>query len=412
MKACLYLAVFHLLLLIHITFASGQEITLAPGPTQQSGPFRVMLRLPIDGLVAGEEQQIELRIVDTSDEDPVLGSPPVIRAVVKAIILMPAMPTMPKVEEGAHPEGVPGDYGLHPTFAHGGDYLLNLHITPPKSEPFTVGFPLKVSDEIPDRKPRPKPYKIELKTEPSKIKAGEAARFRLTVWANRELRDADGRPNGKRKFEQVKTFETVHEKLMHLIVVRRDLGFLEHLHPELQSDGSFILSSFTFPTAGEYRLFTDVAPRGAGMQVLPATLKVVGDIKPSPAPLSTADRALERIVAEIRLSVANNPVLQARKTSPFVVTLRHSDDDTPITDLQPYLGSLGHLLMVHEDAQTFVHAHPDEREADNGKHGRLTFLARPPKAGLYRVWLELQRNGKMERANFIIEAKEAGHANR
>lgn len=93
--------------------AVGQEVTLVPGPAQQAGPYRITLRLPADGLVAGEEQQVELRIVDTGADDPVLGPPAVIRAVVQANISMPAMPAMSKAEEIAHPEGVPGDYGLH-----------------------------------------------------------------------------------------------------------------------------------------------------------------------------------------------------------------------------------------------------------------------------------------------------------
>ena len=68
--------------------------------------------------------------------------------------------------------------------------------------------------------------------------------------------------------------------------------------------------------------------------------------------------------------------------------------------------------MINEGATTFVHAHPDQRDADNGRQGRLTFLARPPRVGLYRAWLEFQRGGKVERTDFIIEAKEGGSEGR
>jgi hypothetical protein len=35
---------------------------------------------------------------------------------------MPAMSGMPKFAEAAQAEDTPGDYGIHPTFAHGGEY--------------------------------------------------------------------------------------------------------------------------------------------------------------------------------------------------------------------------------------------------------------------------------------------------
>lgn len=388
----------------------GQEVSLVAGPTQQVGPYRVSLRLPAEGLAAGAEQQLEMRLVDTSKDDPVLGPPPVIRATVQANLSMPLMPAMPQAEELAHPEGVPGEYGLHPTFAHGGDYVLKLTITPPRSATFTVEFPLNVADTPRQRAPRPLPFRLELQTQPGKLKAGAPARLHLRVWGERELRDAAGRPNGKRQWAQLNAFETVHEKLLHLIIVRRDLDFFAHTHPTPQDDGAFVLPDFVFPTAGAYELFADTAPRGAGAQVLHASLEVTGKTPPASAPLATASRETESTVAGARLSIADNSALPARKTSVFTVTLRHADSGAPLDDLQPYLGALGHLLMIHADAQTFVHAHPDEREPLNGRQGRLRFLARPPKAGLYRAWIEFQRGGSVQRAAFIVEAQEADNA--
>src|SRR5262249_14721523 len=86
---------------------------------RSAGKYAVTLRLPPDGLYAREEMEIELRIEDGSRVDPLLGATPVIRARVECVIDMPSMPGMPKVQETAHAEGVPGEYGVHPTFAHG-----------------------------------------------------------------------------------------------------------------------------------------------------------------------------------------------------------------------------------------------------------------------------------------------------
>ena len=65
-----------------------------------------------------------------------------------ALVSMPAMPAMSTVETSAHTAARPGDYVLRLTFAHGGDHVLVLKITPPMDAPFTVEFPLSVADKI------------------------------------------------------------------------------------------------------------------------------------------------------------------------------------------------------------------------------------------------------------------------
>lgn len=388
------------------SIVAAQDVTLVPGPSQQSGKYRVSLRLPEGGLVAGEEQQIELRLVDTSRDDPVLGPAAVIRAAVHSTVAMPAMPSMPRVEEIAHPEGIPGDYGLHPSFAHGGDFLLTLRITPPGDQPFTVEFQLKIGDEVARRKPVTKPFHVELKTEPGKVKAGQATRLKATVWSNRETRDANGRPTGKRQLLQVSDFDTIHERKLHLIIVRKDLSYFTHQHPEIQSDGTFVLPNFVFPGAGDYQLFFDTAPKGFGAQVLSASVRVEGQPAPNAGTASTARAGAEQLVGDVTVSLKDERALLPRKTLPFPVRLRDSATKELIRDLQPYLGAMGHMIMIHEDAQTFVHAHPDERDPENGKRGEITFLARAPKPGAYRVWIEFQRRDKVNVAEFRIEVKD------
>src|SRR5205085_6913516 len=76
----------------------------------------------------------------------------------------------------------------------------------------------------------------------------------------------------------------------------------------------------------------------------------------------------------------------------------------PITNIEPWLGAMAHLILIHEDGTTFVHSHPDEADPTNGKTGQITFLARFPKPGVYRGWLQFQRGGKVETAAFTITA--------
>src|SRR5262249_46955387 len=85
-------------------------------PQGDAGPYRVTLRLPEGGLYAQEEMQIEFRVEDTRRPDPVTGFAAVVRAAPEATVDMPGMAKMPAFAETAHAEGVPGDYGIHPTF--------------------------------------------------------------------------------------------------------------------------------------------------------------------------------------------------------------------------------------------------------------------------------------------------------
>ena len=357
-------------------------------PHQRSGKYEVTLRIPADGLYAQEEMEIELRIQDTSRPDPLTGFAPVVRASVEARIDMPEMPGMPAYRETAHPEAVPGEYGVHPTFAHGGEYQLRLTITPLQERAFEMEFPLRVLDAESGvkHKPRPSRYGLELSANPKRPKAGEPVELRML------FRDRD---NPKGVFS---SFETVHESLLHLVMVRTDLGEFAHEHPVLGDDGIFRLR-YIFPSGGEYHLFADVAPKGAGSQVLMAKLNVSGPV------------ALQRSFPQqsggtvIELVPTKDP-FPIRQTIAILVRVKDASSGAPVHDVEAYLGAPGHLLLVHSDATTFVHSHPAD-DPEGAHDGRLRFLARFPKPGLYRGWVQIKRGGELITTAFILRAETA-----
>ena len=62
----------------------------------------------------------------------------------------------------------------------------------------------------------------------------------------------------------------VHEKIMHFIVIRKDLANFQHVHPDFNSStGEFTLSNLTLPSDGEYRLFADFTPTASQMNAIP-----------------------------------------------------------------------------------------------------------------------------------------------
>ena len=81
--------------------------------------------------------------------------------------------------------------------------------------------------------------------------------------------------NGSRELREVTDFDVVHERLMHVFIVRDDLAFFAHEHPERAGRGLFRLR-FRFPAPGRYRVFADVAPKDAGAQILTGEVLVSG----------------------------------------------------------------------------------------------------------------------------------------
>lgn len=359
----------------------------------RSGNWEVVLRVPSDGLVAGEEMDVEFRVENMTNADPVTGGEPLIRARINGVVDMPSMPGMPRHEEIAHPEGIPGDYGLHPVFPHGGDYRLSLSVEPSggAGKAFQVQFPLQVNDAVPGRKrkPRPAPYSVEMKAKPKKPKPGEPVALEFRFFARADPK------------EPIRRFDIAHEKLLHLLVMRDDWRHSAHVHPELSPDGTFRMT-YTFPAPGIYHLFSDVAPAGRGSQLLLTRLEVVGAVKDR-FDVSSAEPVRNVQAGPFAVELPPSP-LPAGRTTPIEIAITETAGGKAVTDLEPYLGAMGHLMLVHEDASTFVHSHPDERVAGAGQNGKLPFLARFPKPGRYRGWLELQRKGQVTRIELLVAA--------
>jgi hypothetical protein len=201
----------------------------------------------------------------------------------------------------------------------------------------------------------------------------------------------------------VTSFEVVHEKLLHLILVSDDLAWFAHEHPVIQPDGSFVLAQ-TFPHAGRYTLFHDFTPPRVGMQVVPVALEVEGD-DPVPEPVPLEPGARSRVVDGYTVSLAAPPSLVSLVTAQLVFRIER--EGKPVTDLQPYLGTLGHLIVIAADRQHFVHSHPLAPPAAAGEAAAagptVTFSALFPAPGRYKAWGQFQHEGRVITADFVLD---------
>lgn len=206
--------------------------------------------------------------------------------------------------------------------------------------------------------------------------------------------------------EVVKDFQTTHTKIMHVIAVRKDLAYFQHVHPEFDSStGEFILKDLTFPTTGPYRIFADFAPASAQMDAMgmPLTVTVSEDVSIgnnldyTPQPLDSEESTKTFDGLMVDLSTYDTPKSGVENQLMFSL----SQNGKPITDLQSYLGALGHAVILREGTLDFIHTHPSEAESSK-QNGNVNFNVYLPEAGRYKVFSQFQRNGKVITTDFVL----------
>jgi hypothetical protein len=188
-------------------------------------------------------------------------------------------------------------------------------------------------------------------------------------------------------------FEVQHDQRMHLIAVRRDLSGFRHVHPELDPDGTWRVAS-PVDAPGSWRLFADFKPTGGEPLTLGVDLHVPGEFEPRPLPAP----ARATTVDGYRVEIAGE--LEPGGSSELTLTVGRNG--APVTDLEPYLGAYGHLVVLRDGDLAYLHVHPDEASASPGP--AIRFYAEVPSAGAYRLFLDFQHAGAVHTAEFTMLA--------
>jgi hypothetical protein len=189
--------------------------------------------------------------------------------------------------------------------------------------------------------------------------------------------------------EAVKAFQRTHERLMHLVVVSRDLTDYQHLHPTMDLDGTW--RATVKPTrAGPYRAIADFQPVGVA---LPVTLGT--DV---PVPGSYAPRKPPPDEETIRVdgyTVTLDGGLRPGESSQLLAWLGR--DGKPVDDLQPHLGAYGHLVALRHGDLAYLHVHPAPEASPSSV---VAFSVQVPSPGTYRLFFEFRHTGVVHVAAF------------
>jgi hypothetical protein len=256
-------------------------------------------------------------------------------------------------------------------------------------------------------------YGLEFSTSPAVVRVGQPFQMRFKI----------SHPGTG---AAVQKFETVHERQYHLFLISQDMEHFEHIHPEQQADGSWLMEA-TLPKAGYYKVLSDFMPSGGSAQFLArplVTAGYAGDYEGDSAHL-TPDTVLTKTVDDLTATLAYDPekcLVGLYCHLNFVLT--DAVTKQPVTDLQTYLGAFGHTLIMSEDMVDYVHSHPLDILAQPDDDGgppvflippgadlealrggpKVTFEGLMPKPGRYRAWTQFRRHDKLHTFAFTFEA--------
>ncbi len=254
-------------------------------------------------------------------------------------------------------------------------------------------------------------YIVNLNTQPEAVEANKP--FTLTV----SILNADGKT-------PVTAFDEVHTKLLHFIFVSEDLTQFLHVHPDYQGDGVFVLKDLVLPTSANYVTFADFTPTGDTQHFVRNTLEVTGASDAHPNLVVSPP---EVTVDDLKVQLVNADPFKAGEETHLQFHVSDTSMGMAVNTLDEYLGAAGHLVIIDQTSQIYIHTHPagHDMASMSGMAGMgdmatptpamagmvmptqygpdLEFMADFPSAGLWSMWLQVQYKGDIYTFPFVVE---------
>lgn len=184
--------------------------------------------------------------------------------------------------------------------------------------------------------------------------------------------------------EMVSDLDIVHDKIMHVVLVRKDLKYFDHIHPQ-QIDGKFIVP-YSFYSPGDYRIWIDFTVDG--MQYIIDFDTSVKDVKE----VSEPDK-LDKLNVEMDLEkekFSDNYEIE------FTIT---DSNNNPVHITEKFLAANAHMIVVDEILDEFGHAHDENFDKDNV----LSFEYKFKNKGIHKMWVQFSVNENVIIKEFEVE---------
>ena len=235
-----------------------------------------------------------------------------------------------------------------------------------------------------------------------------------------------------------------HGHLMHLFLVREPaMDRFYHLHPN--RTGATFADDLPPIAGGRYKVFADIVRASGFPDTLVAEIDVP-DLSGKPLTGDDAEASAPALTGSTQSSTIaplsnGGRMIWERDSAPLVsdrlLWFRFRVEDAngkPATDLEPYMGMAGHAEFIRSDFSVFAHVHPDgsipmaaynlaeaslsgdsnsaQARNENMPGMEMTKVSATsmpsgvsfpygfPKPGLYRIFVQVKRAGKIETGVF------------
>jgi Cu+-exporting ATPase len=280
---------------------------------------------------------------------------------------------------GHHMKGM--DDGRMPGMNHGSEGMRGMSMEP--VDPQTVGV------------------RVELTSEPAAPLPGQPVTLRYRV-------------TDPQSGEPLTDLPIDHEQPMHLIAVSKDLEQFQHVHPEVGTDDETYGVTTEFPEAGTYVLYDEFVRNG--QSVLDRRELPVGEASDAKASLAP-DLASKVVDGGVSVALLAPQAIRAGEEASFTFIL--DQGERSVNDLEPYLGAAAHVAVVSEDTEDFAHVHGKAEQGRGEGHEGMGSMDSPPDtfgpevgfhytfpgAGLYKLWGQFSRGGRVITVPFVVEVQ-------
>lgn len=241
-----------------------------------------------------------------------------------------------------------------------------------------------------------------------------------------------------------------HGHLMHFFMLRTPaMDSFWHLHPERSGRNGFVVNLPVIPP-GHYELFADVVLTSG----FPVTMVGQVDVPSLPGKPLTGDDSgtvgnpVSPSVNNTVYSFSNRgrmiwerPAGMVKSSTPLMFHFRvEGNDGKPAGNLEPYMGMAAHAEIVRSDGSVFAHVHPagsvamaalelaqagfsgvpqSTQNSSMASMPGMSGMSMPgqkvdpeisfpygfPKAGLYRLFIQIKRAGRVETGIFDVSVQ-------
>ncbi|MEO7990090.1 MAG: hypothetical protein ABI663_11140 [Chryseolinea sp.] len=285
-----------------------------------------------------------------------------------------------------------------------------------------------------------------------------------------------------------------HGKLMHMFLVRAgSMDVFAHLHPQRKNSATYIAKLPPLPN-GKYLIFADITRLSGFSETIPDTIEIENKIPATLVsmdsislnrddtyfttnPISTSSSSSNtddgimvcgKPGVKTSLPDGSTAIWEHKSNEPFVAGKLYElafnilDENGKPAVLDPYLGMMGHAVVMKDDGSVYIHLHPvgsysmasqqtmlnrfeketgpvnwekltrssvfmdsinqvvasldamseedrnkvlmgnmnHEVDAEHPEHSVVTFPYSFPTPGNYRIWIQMKRNGKILNSAF------------